>query len=141
MGARKIYMALVQILVVDDSIHWRAFVLRYFEGRTEYEIIGVAVDGLEAIQKVHELRPDVILMDVNLPGIDGIEATRRICKIYPSSKVVFLSLLDDSAIVEAAFDVGASGYILKHDFGQDLLTAITVILGGGQFVSRSLRRK
>jgi len=134
-------MALVQILVVDDSIHWRGFVLRYFEAKTEYKIIGVAVNGLEAIQKVDELRPDLILMDINLPGIDGIAATRQICKTHPSSKVVFVSLLDDSEIVQTAFHVGGSGYILKHDFGQDLLPGIRAILDGRQFVSRSLIRR
>ena len=134
-------MASVQILVVDDSIRWCDFVLRYFETKTGYKIIGVAVNGLEAIQKVGELRPDLILMDVNLPGIDGIAATQQICKTHPSSKVVFVSLLDDSAIVQAAFDVGGSGYILKHDFGEDLLPGIRAILNGRPFVSRSLIRR
>ena len=134
-------MALVRILVVDDSSHWRSFVLRYFEAKTDYEIIGVAVNGLEAIQKASELRPDVILMDVNLPGVGGIEATRQICEIYPASKVIFLSLLNDSAIVDAGFKVGGLGYILKRDVGHDLLAGIRVILDGEQFVSRSLRRR
>ena len=62
-------MALVQILVVDDSIHWRGFVLRYFEAKTEYKIIGVAVNGLEAIQKVDELRPDLILTHLPQPEV------------------------------------------------------------------------
>ncbi len=133
-------MALVQVLVVDDSTHWLSFVVRYFETKTGYKIIGVAVNGLEAIQKVDQLRPDVILMDVNLPGIDGIEATRQICNSYPGSKIVFVSMLDDSAIVQAAFEVGGSGYILKHDFAQDLFPGIRAVLDGRQFVSRSLPR-
>src|SRR5580658_4639370 len=103
-------MDLIKVLVVDDSIYWSGFVLRYFETKTEYKIIGVAVNGLEAVQKVDQLRPDVILMDINLPGIDGIEATRQICNAYPGSKIVLVSMLDDSEIVEAAFDVGGSGY-------------------------------
>jgi DNA-binding NarL/FixJ family response regulator len=133
-------MTLVQVLVVDDSTYWRGFVLRYFEAKTRYKIIGVAVNGLEAIQKVHELRPDLVLMDINLPGINGIEATRQICKIYPGCKVVFMSLLDDSAIVQAAFDVGGSGYILKRDFAEDFCPGIKTVLDGRQFISRSLAR-
>jgi DNA-binding NarL/FixJ family response regulator len=134
-------MDLIKVLVVDDSIYWSGFVLRYFETKTEYKIIGVAVNGLEAVQKVDQLRPDVILMDINLPGIDGIEATRQICNAYPGSKIVFVSMLDDSEIVEAAFDVGGSGYILKHDFAQDLFSGISAVLDGRQFASRSLPRQ
>jgi DNA-binding NarL/FixJ family response regulator len=134
-------MDLVKVLVVDDSIYWSGFVLRYFETKTGYKIIGVAANGLEAVQKVDQLRPDVILMDINLPGIDGIEATRQICNAYPGSKIVFVSMLDDSEIVEAAFDVGGSGYILKHDFAQDLFSGIRAVLDGRQFSSRSLPRR
>lgn len=135
---RDVQMSLVQILVVDDSMHWRCFILKYFETKTEFKIIGVAVNGLEAVQKVDELQPDVILMDVNLPGMDGIEATGQIRKVYPSSKILFVSMLGDSAIVKAAFDVGGSGYVLKQDCGHDLLPGIRAILLGQRFVSRSL---
>jgi DNA-binding NarL/FixJ family response regulator len=96
------------------------------------------VNGLEAIQKIDELRPDLILMDINLPGINGIEATRQICKTYPGSKVVFVSMLDDSAFVQAAFDVGGSGYILKRDFAEDVCPCIKTVLDGRQFVSCGL---
>jgi DNA-binding NarL/FixJ family response regulator len=137
----KITMELIKVLVVDDSICWRDFVLRYFETKTGYKITGVAVNGLEAVQKADQLRPDVILMDINLPGIDGIEATRQICNSYPGSKIVFVSMLADSEIVEAAFDVGGSGYILKHNFAQDLFSGIRAALDGRQFASRSLPRR
>ncbi len=129
------------VLVVDDSTQWRGVVLRYFETKTGYKIIGVALNGLEAIQKVDELRPDLVLMDINLPGINGIEATRQIYKTYPGSKIIFVSIIDDSAIVQAAFDVGGSGYILKHDFAQDLFPGIRAVLDGRPFVSRSLTRR
>jgi DNA-binding NarL/FixJ family response regulator len=134
----KIKMALVQVLVVDDSTHWRNFVLSYFETKTGYEIIGVAVNGAEAVHKMDQLRPDVILMDINLPEVDGIEAARQICNIYPGSKIVFVSMIDDSEIVQAAFKAGGSGYILKHDFAQDLFPGIRAVLDGRQFISRSL---
>jgi DNA-binding NarL/FixJ family response regulator len=131
-------MEFLQVLVVDDSTLWRDFVLRYFETKTGFKIIGVAVNGLEAVRKVDQLRPDVILMDINLPGINGIEATRQICNTCPGAKIVFVSMLDDSAIVRAAFDVGGSGYILKHDFAEDLFPGIRAVLDSRQFLSRSL---
>jgi DNA-binding NarL/FixJ family response regulator len=133
-------MALVQVLVVDDSIQWRGMVLRFLEAKNCYKILGVAENGWEAIQKVHELSPDLILMDINLPGINGIEATRQICKTHSASKIVFVSMFDDTAIVQAAFDVGGAGYILKVDFAQDLCPGIRAVLDGRQFVSRSLTR-
>jgi DNA-binding NarL/FixJ family response regulator len=131
-------MSVVQILVVDDSLPWQAFVLRRVETEAEFKVIAVAADGLEAIQKASELRPDVILIDVCLPGMSGIEVTRQIRQLSPGSKILFLSMHDDSQIIQAAFDGGASGYVLKWDSGGDLLPAIRAILRGQQFVSPSL---
>jgi len=133
-------MALAQILVVDDSFQWRGIVSTLFDTKNCHKIIGVAENGLEAIHKVNELRPDLTLMDISLPELNGIEATRQICKSNADSKIEFVSMLADSAIVEAAFDVGGSGYILKHDFSQDFCTGIKALLEGRQFLSRSLTR-
>jgi DNA-binding NarL/FixJ family response regulator len=130
-------MSVVQILVVDDSLPWQGFVRRRVEMENEFKVVAVA-DGLEAIQKASELRPDVILMDVCLPGMSGIEVTRQIRQISPGSKILFLSMHDDSQIIQAAFDAGASGYVLKWDSGKDLLPAIRAILRDQQFVSPSL---
>jgi DNA-binding NarL/FixJ family response regulator len=102
-------------------------------------VITIAPDGLEAVQKANELRPEVILMDVNLPGMNGIEAARQIRGVSPGSKILFLSMHGDSEIVQAAFDAGGSGYVLKLDFNRDLIPAIRSILLGQQFVSHSLR--
>ena len=131
-------MSVVKILVVDDALPWQRFVTTYFETKTEFKILTVAADGLQAVQKAHELRPDVILMDVSLPGMNGFEATREIRKISPNSKILFLSALGDSAIVQEAFSAGGSGYVLKQDSGMDLIPGIRAILLDQQFVSRSL---
>jgi DNA-binding NarL/FixJ family response regulator len=131
-------MPVVQILLVDDSLPWQRFVLAYFETETEFKVITIAPDGLEAVQKANELRPDVILMDVNLPGMNGIEAARQIRGVSPGSKILFLSMHGDSEIMQAAFDAGGSGYVLKLDFNRDLIPAIRSILLGQQFVSHSL---
>jgi DNA-binding NarL/FixJ family response regulator len=131
-------MSVVQILLVDDSLPWQRFVLTHFQTETEFKVITIAPDGLEAVQKANELRPEVILMDVNLPGMNGIEAARQIRGVSPGSKILFLSMHGDPEIVQAAFDAGGSGYVLKLDFNRDLIPAIRSILLGQQFVSHSL---
>jgi DNA-binding NarL/FixJ family response regulator len=131
-------MAVVQILAVDDSLPWQGFVLRHVESETEFKVIAFAADGLDAVRKAKELRPDVILMDICLPAINGIEVTRQIRKVSPGSKILILSMHDEFEIIRAAFDAGASGYVLKWDSGRDLIPGIRTILLGQQFVSPSL---
>jgi DNA-binding NarL/FixJ family response regulator len=132
-------MPVRQILVVDDFQPWQSFVQRLFESHTDLKIIATANDGLEAVQKATELQPDVILMDVSLPKLNGFEATRQIRMLSPASLILFLSEHRGSDLIEAAFEAGASGYVLKADSNSDLFTGIKAILRGQQFVSRSLK--
>jgi DNA-binding NarL/FixJ family response regulator len=135
---RKIEVSATKILVVDDSLPWRYYLLKYFETQAEFKVITVAVDGFKAVQIASELRPDVVLMDIGLPGMNGIEATRQIRMVSPDSKILFLSILGDSEFIQAAFDAGGSGYVLKLDSGRDLVPGIRAVLLGHQFVSHSL---
>jgi len=82
----------VLILIVDDSEPFRHFIRSMLERREDLRIVGVASDGLEAVQKSEELQPDLILLDIGLPGLSGIEAAKRICKLAPKSKIIFLSV-------------------------------------------------
>lgn len=131
-------MSVTRILLVDDFVPWQHLVLRLLESETDLQIISTAVDGTEAIQKAEELQPDLILMDLCLPGMDGIEATRQIRIVSSGSKVLFLTDHSEPDIVQAAFDVGASGYVLKSDFSADLIPGVRAVLLGQKFVSRSL---
>lgn len=131
-------MSVTRILVVDDFVPWQHLVLRLLESEADLQIISGAVDGTEAIQKAEELQPDLILMDLCLPGMDGIKATRQIRKVSPGSKVLFLTDHNEPDIVQAAFDAGASGYVLKSDFSADLIPGVRAVLLGQKFVSRSL---
>lgn len=128
-----------QILVVDDFQPWQSFVQRLFESHTDLKIIATAIHGLEAVQKATELQPDVILMDVSLPKLNGFQATRQIRVLSPASLILFLSEHRSSDLIEAAFEAGASGYVLKADSNSDLVTGIKAILRGQQFISRSLK--
>jgi len=131
-------MSVGRILVVDDFEPWQHLVLRFLESETDLQIISTAVDGTEAVQKAEELQPDLILMDLGLPGMNGIEATRQIGIVSPGSKVLFLTHHSEPDLIQAAFDAGASGYVLKSDFNADLIPAVRAVLLGQKFVRRSL---
>ena len=108
-------MPVKQILLLDDSLPWQRFVREMFESEADLKIIVPATDGSEAIQKARELQPDVILMDISLPGLNGFEATRQIRTLSPASKILFLSEHSSTDLIEAALQVGGSGYVWKSN--------------------------
>ena len=107
--------------------------------RPELQVICEASDGPEAVLKAEELKPDLIVLDIGLPKLNGIEAARRIRQLSPSSKIVFLSLHNSPDVVQGALSTGALGYVYKADVRSDLLPAIEAVLRGKQFVSSSLK--
>ena len=109
------------------------------QARTEWQVIAEASDGSEAVQKAEELKPDLIVLDIGLPKLNGIEAARRIRQLSPSSKIIFLSQNNDLDVVQAALDTGALGYVRKTDARRELLPAMDAVLRGKQFVSSSLK--
>jgi CheY-like chemotaxis protein len=106
---------------------------------TDWHIVGEAADGFEAVQKAEQLKPDLILLDIGLPKLNGIEAARQLRKLVPESKILFLSGLHDPDIVREALRTGASGYIVKSDVGSELTKAIEAVLRGEQFVSTGVK--
>src|SRR6266581_6206415 len=106
----------------------------------KFDVIGEASDGLEAVHKAQELQPDLILLDIGLPKLDGIQAGRRIRKISPDSRILFLSLESSRDVVQEALELEAQGYVVKSDTAGELLSAVDAILIGKQFVSSSLNR-
>jgi CheY-like chemotaxis protein len=107
--------------------------------RPEWQVIAEAADGLDAIQKAEELKPDLIVLDIGLPKLNGIEAARRIRQFSPGSKIVFLSQHNDLDVVQAALSTGALGYVHKTDAESELLAAVDAVLRGKQYVSGSLK--
>lgn len=124
-----------RILVVDDFLLFRQLVRSILVGNPKLEIVGDASDGLEAVQKALELTPDLILMDIRLPSLSGIEAARQIRKLVPHSKIIFVSQESSAEVVQEVMSLGASGYVLKAYAGTDLLTAVKDVLSGKKFVS------
>ena len=132
-------MPLIRVLVVDDFEDWRRQVHSLLQARPAWQVIAEASDGSEAVQKAEDLKPDLILLDIGLPKLNGIEAARRIRQRSPSSKIIFLSQNSDLDVVRAAVGTGALGYVLKTDAGRELLPAVDAVLRGKQFVSSSLK--
>ncbi len=124
----------IRVLVVEDHRDWRNVVRLVFEMRPELQIIFEASDGSEAVQKAEALKPDLILLDIGLPKLNGIEAARRIRQISPNSKIVFLSADNSLDVVQAALATGAQGYVYKGRAQSELLLAIDAALRGIQFV-------
>jgi CheY-like chemotaxis protein len=128
----------VRVLVVEDYQPFRQFVCSSLGKRPELEIIYEVSDGLEAVQKAEELQPDLIVLDIGLPGLNGIETARRIRKLSPKSKILFASQDSAPDLVQQALSLGALGYVLKAHAATDLLAAVEAVLRSEQFVSRTL---
>jgi DNA-binding NarL/FixJ family response regulator len=132
-------LSLIRILVVDDFKGWPRQVRLLLQSRPECQVIAEASDGSEAVQKAEELKPDLIVLDVGLPNLSGIEAARQIRQRSPNSEIIFLSQNSDLDVVRAALGTGALGYVSKTDAGRELLPAMDAVLRGKQFVSSSLK--
>src|SRR5437868_4050423 len=134
----RLEMSPIRVLVVDDYAPFQRFVCSTLEQRPELQIIGKASDGLEAVQKAAELQPDLILLDIGLPTLNGIEVARQILKLAPHSKILFLSQESSPDVVQKVFDLGALGYVVKAHAGNELLTAVDAVRKGRHFVSGGL---
>ena len=123
---------------MDDYEPWRLFVASTLDRQAELLIIGEATDGLEAVQIAEQLRPDLILLDIGLPKLNGIEAARLIRQVSPESRILFASENRSKEIVQAALNTGADGYVVKANAASDLVPAMNAILAGKGFVNTSL---
>jgi DNA-binding NarL/FixJ family response regulator len=130
----------LRVLVVDDFEAFRRVVASIIQKQPELQIICEASDGLEAVQRAEELQPDLILLDIGLPNLNGIEAASRMRLVAPGARIVFLTQNSDKEIVAAALRTGAHGYVLKEDAGRELLIGVAGVLGGKDFISSGVER-
>ena len=135
---REISLRVVRVLLVDDSVEFRRFVRRILETNEEFQLVGEAADGLEAVRLATQLRPDLILLDVGLPGLDGLHAAKTILQAVPETRIIFVTTYCSKSLAGAALNLGAKGYVVKADAGKDLLCAIERVLSNKQFVSTSV---
>jgi DNA-binding NarL/FixJ family response regulator len=126
----------VRVLVVEDFGAWRDCIAEKLREKPNLRVVDFAADGLEAVRRAVELRPDLILMDIGLPSLSGIEAARQIRKLVPESKIIYLTAETSACVAQAALSLGADGYVLKIDFDRDLLLAVEAVMSGKRFVSQ-----
>jgi two-component system, NarL family, response regulator DevR len=134
-------MAKIRILLVDDHHIVRMGLKTIINDHPEMEVVGEAGNATEALREAERLKPDVVLMDIRLPGESGIEATREITNQYPQSKVVMLTSFTDDSLIFRAISAGAVGYVLKQVEDEDLLRAITVAAHGDAAFDPSVTSK
>jgi DNA-binding NarL/FixJ family response regulator len=134
-------MRKVRILVADDHEVVRRGLRALLEAQTGWQVVGEAVTGPEAVDKVSELQPDVIILDINLPGFDGLEASSRIHENEPRTEILILTYHDSPFLVRKALESGIRGYVLKSDAGQDLLAAVSAVHQHKFFLSSKVSRE
>jgi len=128
----------IKIILADDHTMLRHALSMLFEEEKDMDVVGQTKDGYSTIELVGELSPNVVVMDIGMPDLNGIEATRRITKNYPKVKVVGLSMHSNDKYVREMFRAGASGYLLKNCLFEELVEAIKTVVGGKTYISPSI---
>lgn len=130
----------VTIILADDHTIVRQGLAKLLEGEPDFRVVGEAENGREAVSKVEELKPDVVIMDISMPMLNGIEATRQIKKIRPRTRVIILSMHCHDRYIRELFSLGASGYLLKDSTGNDIVKAIQAAMDGDTYMSPPVSR-
>ena len=131
-------MASIRVLVAEDFEPFRRFLCATIGKRDDLQIVGEVSDGLEAVHKAEQLKPDLILLDIGLPTLNGIAAARQMRKLVPESKIIFVTQESSEDVVQEALATGALGYVVKTTANGNLLAAVDAVLEGKQFVSKSM---
>jgi DNA-binding NarL/FixJ family response regulator len=128
----------ITVLLVDDLVQFRAAVSALLARKPKLQIVAEASDGIEAVQKSQQLQPDVILLDIGLPKLNGIAAARQIRDVAPQSKIIFVTQETSADIMKEAIGLGGIGYVVKAKVESELLKAIDLVLEGKQFIGSGL---
>jgi len=134
-------MPKIRCLLVDDHTLFRQGVRRLLESESDFEIVGESPDAGDALEKARDLRPDVVLMDIGMPGLSSFEATRQIKKNRPETKVLYLTMYEDEDYLLQCLEVGAAGYVLKDTPAPQLVSAVRDVYRGGKYLSSQVLGK
>ena len=130
---------LTSILIADDHTVLRAGLRALLNAEPDFQVIGEAADGSQAVILAVQLRPDVVVSDINMPGANGIEIALELRQHLPETRVLVLSMHEDSSLVRRALEAGAAGYVAKRAAGAELIQAVRVVAGGGTYVQQDLQ--
>lgn len=132
---------LIKVLVADDHDLVRAGIVSMLKGLNDMHIVGEAVSGEEALSRTRELRPDIVLMDVRMPGIGGLEATRKLVRQYPDTRVIAVTACDDDPFPSRLLKAGAAGFVTKGSAPQEMVNAIRAVVRGQRYISPEIAQK
>jgi len=131
---------MIRVLIADDHGIVRSGIRRMLEDHKDIQIVGEAADGYEAIQKARETTPDIILLDISMPGMDGLDVTKQLRTIDPKVRILILTMHAEEQYAPRLMRAGAMGYVTKHAVPDDLVKAIHVVHSGGRFISPTLAK-
>jgi DNA-binding NarL/FixJ family response regulator len=131
----------IQVLLVEDHTIVRKGLRALLEGQSDIQVVGEAEDGRQALEQVQQLLPDVVLMDIGMPGLNGLEATRQIKHQFPKTKVVVLTMHTNAEYIFNVLQAGASGYLIKQAATEEVISAIRAVYRGESFLSPSISTK
>lgn len=134
-------VALVRVLIADDQNLFRSGLARLLEGDSRVHVVAQAVDGLDVVKKAASVRPDVVLMDLKMPNLDGVEATRRILAEHPEIKVLILTTFETDSYVLQALRAGASGYVLKDAQVESIVSSILAVMAGERVMASAVANR
>lgn len=130
---------MISVLLADDHIILRNSIRFLLEAQGDIQVVAMASDGREAVEQVEQYCPDVAVIDISMPRMDGLQATKIICAKCPHTRIVILTTYDSSPYVQRAMQAGASGYVLKDSVGQELIPAVRALSQGGHFFSKLIK--
>lgn len=131
----------IKLVIIDDHQLFREGVKRILEFEETFVVVAEGEDGKEAVDLVQEYSPDVVLLDINMKEVNGIEATRQLVEAFPNTKVMILSIHDDESYVTHALKTGASGYMLKEMDSDELIEAVKIVADGGSYIHPKVTHK
>ena len=131
----------IRVLIADDHTIVRKGLCAILEGDKEIEVVGDAENGREAIKKVEQVQPDIVLMDITMPGLNGLETTRQLKKRHPKTKILILTMHDNEEYIFETLRAGASGYLVKRTAPDELISAIHAVNRGESFLSPSISKR